>query len=94
MLPYWSCAVTETVIAVPAVAVAGAEITNFEAAAALTVIAPEVPVIDGVMVSVAVTVLLPAVFKVTEKTLTPLVRAEFAGSTAFVSLLVMATIPL
>ncbi len=52
-------------MAAPALAVAGAETTSFEAAAAITVIAPEVPVIDVVTVSVAVTALLPAVLSVT-----------------------------
>ena len=43
------------------------------------------PVIELVTVSVAVTVWLPAVFRVTLKLPAPLVRVELAGSTAWES---------
>ena len=54
-----SSAVTVNVIALPAVALAGALTTKCVAAAALTVTAPLVPVIELVTVSVAVIVWLP-----------------------------------
>ena len=79
--------------AVPAVAVAGALTTKCVAAAALTAIVPEVPVIVEVTVSVAVIVWLPAVLSVAEKVPVPLVSAEFAGGTAEPSVLVKPTIP-
>jgi hypothetical protein len=50
--------------------------------------APVIPVIDELPVSVAVTVWLAAVFRVTEKVFAPLVSAESAGSTADASVLV------
>ena len=46
-----------------------------------------------VAVSVAVTVWLPAVFRVALKVPTPLVRVELAGSVAWASLLVKWTVP-
>ena len=64
MLPYASCAVTVTVAAVPAVAVAGALTTRTEVAAGETAIAPEVPVLEP---SEAETVREPAVLRVTGK---------------------------
>src|SRR5690349_7015323 len=65
VLPYWSLAVTVTLKAVPAVALAGAPTVSVLAAAAATVIVPLTPVIEPVTVSVAVTVWLPEVFNVT-----------------------------
>ena len=62
-------------------------------ATALTVIAPEVPVIDPVTVSVAVIALLPTVFSVAENVPTPFVSVEFAGNTAAPSVLVKCTVP-
>jgi hypothetical protein len=53
-----------------------------------TVIALEVPLIEGLTVSVAVIVWAPAVFNVAEKFPTPFVSVEFAGSTAWPSVLV------
>jgi hypothetical protein len=53
----------------------------------------EVPVIEAVAVSVAVTVWVPAVFNVPEKVPVPFVKLEFAGSTAWPSVLVKLTIP-
>ncbi len=58
-------AVTVTVIGVPAVAVPGAETAKWVAVEGLTVTVPEAPVIESVTVSVAVTVCVPAVFRVT-----------------------------
>jgi hypothetical protein len=63
------------------------------AAAALTAIVLDVPAIDAVTISVAVTVWLPAVFKVAENVPAPLVNTEFAGNTAAPSLLVKCTVP-
>jgi hypothetical protein len=53
----------------------------------VTLIEPDVPDIP-VAVSVAVTVCAPAVFNVTENVPVPSVNVEFAGSTAWLSLLV------
>jgi hypothetical protein len=60
---------------------------------ALTTIAPEVPVIDEVTVSVAVMVWLPAIFSVAENVPVPFVSVVFAGSTAWLSVLVKCTVP-
>jgi hypothetical protein len=87
-----SSAATVNEKAEPAEADAAAETIKCVAAAALTAVL-EVPVIDGVTVSVAVTVWFPAVFKVAEKLSTPLVKMEFAGNTAATSLLVKCTVP-
>ena len=57
----WSLAVTVTLKATPAVCGVGAVTRNLLAAAALMTMALLVPVIDGVTVSVAVMVWLPAV---------------------------------
>ena len=89
----WSWAVTVKLKAVPAVALAGALTAKCVAAAAFTAMVLLVPVIDEVVVSVAVSVWLPAVFKVAVKVPTPLVSVEFAGSTAWPSLLVKWTVP-
>jgi hypothetical protein len=59
----------------------------------VTVIVPDVPVIAAVTVSVAVTVCAPAEFNTAGKVPTPFSSAEFAGNTAFVSLLVKCTVP-
>jgi hypothetical protein len=53
----------------------------------------EVPVIEGVTVSVAVMVWLPLVFSVAEKFPVPFVRVEFAGNVAWPSVLVKCTVP-
>jgi hypothetical protein len=74
--------------AVPGVAVPGAETEKCVAAAALTVIVAEVPVIEPFTVSVAVIVCGPLVFSVAENVPVPFVSAEFAGNTAAPSLLV------
>jgi hypothetical protein len=58
------------------------------AAAAPTPIAPLVPVIDDVTVSVAVSVWLPDVFRVALNVANPAVKALFAGNVACASLLV------
>ena len=57
------------------------------------VIVPDVPVIEPVTVSVAVMVCAPFVFSVAENVPVPLVSAEFAGRTAWPSLLVKWTVP-
>ena len=64
MLLLASSAVTVTLNAVPAGAEAGAVTTRVLAAAGLTVTGADEPVIVEVTVSVAVTVWLPAVFRV------------------------------
>ena len=53
----------------------------------------EVPVIEGVTVSVAVIVWPPSVSSVAEKFPTPFVTGESAGSAAWVSVLVKCTVP-
>jgi hypothetical protein len=77
-----SSAVTLKLKATPDAAVAGATTAKCVAAPAETVMAPDVPVIEAVTVSVAVTVWLPAVFKVRLKLPTPLTRVVLGGSTA------------
>src|SRR5262249_61161247 len=62
------------------------------AAAGLTVTVA-LPVMELVTVSVAVTVRLPAVFRVALKVPAPLVSVELAGSTAWPSLLVKWSVP-
>ena len=86
-------AVTVTLNAAPTVAVEGAETEKCVATGALTVIVPEVPVMDPVTVSVAVMVCGPLVFSVAEKVLTPAVSVEFNGKAAAPSLLVKCTVP-
>ena len=71
MLPKASSAVTEMLKAEPAVAVAGALTLKWLAAAADVLMPPEVPAIELVTVSVAVTVWLPAVLSVTLNVCTP-----------------------
>ncbi len=79
--------------AVPGVAVAGAVTKKCVAVPELTVMLEEVPVMEEVTVSVAVTVCVPRVFKVTEKVPEPFVRVAFAGNTACPSVLVKWTVP-
>jgi hypothetical protein len=88
-----SNAVTVTLKAVPAVSGVAAVTLKCVAVPVLTTIAPEVPVIDEVTVSVAVMVWLPAVFSVAVNVLVPLVSVLFAGSVAAPSLLVKCTVP-
>jgi hypothetical protein len=91
-----SSAVTVIEMGVPAVAVAGAvteKCVAGPAGAPLTLIGPEVPVIEAVTVSVAVIVRLPTVFSVAEKVPTPLTRVLLGGSTAAPSLEVKWTVP-
>ncbi len=80
-----SRAVTVMLNAEPAVAEVGAETTNRAAAPGATAMSPLVPVMVEVTESVAVTVLLLAVLKVTEKVPTPLVRVLLAGRAAELS---------
>ena len=72
---------------------AGAETLRCVAAAALTVIEAVVPVIDAVTVSVAVTVWLPAVFRVVENDPVPAVKLVLENSVAAPSVLVKCTVP-
>ena len=77
----------------PAETLVAAGATVIVCKTAVTRIAPDVPVIPEVTVSVAVTVWLPVVFKVTAKFPVPLVRVVFAGSVAVPSVLVKCTVP-
>ena len=89
-----SSAVTVKLKAVPAVTVAGADTEKWLAPEPpLTVIDVEVPLIEAVIVSVAVIVWSSAVFRVTEKDLVPFTSIESAGSMAWASVLVKCTIP-
>ena len=92
-MPYGSCAVTVRLNATLVVAAEGAVTTSFEAAAAVTVSAFEMPVMDAVTVSVAVKVCDPEVLKVTETVPNPLASNVFAGNTAWESELVNFTVP-
>src|SRR5205823_2694968 len=83
-----SCAVTVKLNPLPAVALLGALTAKCVAAAALTAMLLLVPVMLLAFVSVAVTVWLPAVRRVAENDPVPLLRVEFAGSTALASVLV------
>src|SRR5262249_58412375 len=78
---------------VPAVTVVGEAVSTKVLAAAGLTVTDALPVMELVTVSVAVTVWLPAVFRVALKVPTPLVRVELDGSTAWPSLLVKATVP-
>ena len=93
----WSLAVTVPLMGTPAVAEEGRLTTKCVAALAFTVIVPEVPVIEGVTVSVAVTVWLPAVTRVKPliKVPTPAVRVKLGGrmTPAPESVLVKCTVP-
>ena len=88
VLLFWSNAVTVTLKALPAVALAGADTTKWGAAATETAIVPEVPATDPFVVSVAVMVWFPAVRRVAEKLPAPLASVESAGSEAEASELV------
>ena len=92
-MPSTSNAVTDTLTDVPAVADAGAEATKCVAAPGETAIAPVVPIIDEVTVSVAVMVKLPTVFIVAGKFPSPLVRVEFPGSDGAPPVLLNWTVP-
>ena len=83
----WSSAVTEKVNGVPGAAETGAETVKCVAGALETVIAPDVPVMEVVTVSVPEMVWLPAVLSVAENVPTPLVKVAFAGSVAAPSVL-------
>jgi len=85
VFPKASFAVTVILNAVPAVALPGALTVNVLADPALTVTAPDVPVIAEETVSVAVMVCAPAVFKVALNVPIPAVKVELAGNTASVS---------
>jgi hypothetical protein len=61
-------------------------------AVAVTVIEPA-PVMEGATVSVAVTVCVPAVSRVILKFPSPLFSGAFAGKMAFLSELVICTVP-
>jgi hypothetical protein len=86
--PNGSRAVSVNGKGVPGVAVAGTVKTRWVAATGPTTIVVEVPVIDGLTVSVAVRVLVPAVFSVAVKDLIPFVSVESAGRVAELSELV------
>jgi hypothetical protein len=58
-----------------------------------TIITFEVPVIEGVIVSVAVMDWLPMVFSVAENVAVPFVSDELVGSTACPSVLVKCIVP-
>ncbi len=88
-----SKAVTVMLKAEPAVAEVGVETANRAAAPGATAISPLAPVIEDVTVSVAVTVLLPVVLRVTEKVPVPLVSVLLAGKTAELSEEVKWTVP-
>jgi hypothetical protein len=77
----------------PAETVADRGATVIVCKAAVTTIAPDVPVIVPFTVSVAVTVWLPDVFNVTGNSPVPLVSVVFAGSVAEPSVLVKCTVP-
>ena len=62
-------------------------------AVAVTAIEFEVPVIEAVTVSVAVTVCVPAVSRVTWKFPEPVCSAALAGRIALLSVVVMCTVP-
>jgi hypothetical protein len=77
----------------PAVAVEAVLTDRWVAAAALTAMALVVPVTELATVSVAVTVWLPPVLRVTETVPVPLVKVVLLGRTADPSLLVKWTVP-
>lgn len=79
--------------ALPAVPDDGAVTTKCVAAPGFTVMELDVPVMDEVTVSVAVTVCVPSVFSVTENVPTPFVNVEFPGNVADGSVLVKCTVP-
>ena len=77
----------------PAVAEAGAFTDNCVAGPALTATFPDVPVMLAAVVSVAVTVCSPAVFRVTWNVPVPLLRPELPGRLAAASELAKFTVP-
>src|SRR5207248_1386112 len=78
----WSRAVTVKPKALPAVAADGVDTAKCVAAAGLTAIEADVPVMLPLPASVAVTVCEPAVSRVALKVPVPFERVEFAGRTA------------
>jgi hypothetical protein len=84
-------AVTVTTDGNPTLAEDGAVTAKWVVAS--TVTSAETPVIEGLIVSVAVTVWGPTVFRVTAKVPVPLVRALSGGRMAAPSLLVIWTVP-
>ena len=90
---FWSTAVTLKLKLVPAVALDGADTTKCGAGVVDTEIGPEVPVIEPLLVSVAVMVCVPAVRNVARNVPVPFVRVELAGSVAEPSRLVKWTVP-
>jgi hypothetical protein len=78
--------------AVPAVAFAGAETVKWVAAAWLTV-SVALPLIELVLMSAALIVWLPVVFKVALKVCVPAVKVLLPGKAAAPSLLVNVTVP-
>ena len=88
-----SSATTETDVGVPAVAEAALVTETCVAAPAETLTVFDVPVIEDVTVSVAVTVWLPAVFRVALNVPVPPASVAFAGNTATPSLDVKCTVP-
>ena len=97
-MPWASSAVTVTSRAVPAIVCVGScpvAPVNEKCVAvpAPTLIDEETPVIDEVTVSVAVTVWVPAVSRVTEKVPAPFIKVVSADSLAAPSVLVKCTVP-
>jgi hypothetical protein len=88
-----SSAVTPAVSAVPEIAAEGALTLKWVATAAATTEDPEVPVMDALTVSVAVTLWVPAVLKVTPKVPVPDARVVLAGNSAALSVEVKCTVP-
>ena len=89
----WSKAVTVKVKPLPATAFAGALTEKCVAAAAFTMIVLLVPVMELLLVSVAVIVWLPTVRSVALKLPVPFVSVLLAGKVAFGSVLVNCTVP-
>src|SRR5438874_8162163 len=88
-----SSAVTVILKALPAIAAAGPLTTNRDAAAAPTVIALLLPVIELLTVSVPLMFRLPAVFRVALNVPTPPLKVESAGRTACPSVDMKCTMP-
>jgi len=86
-------AVTVILNAMPGIAVTGAETVKWVAGVAATVTVPEVPLIEPVTVSVAVTVWPPAVCRVAKKVPVPATNVELAGRVALPSVEVKCTVP-
>ena len=81
-----SSAVTVTLVAVPATRDAGALTVRWDAAAAATEIAPDVPVIAAVTASATVIVSVPEVLSVAMKEPAPPTSVALAGNSAWLSL--------